>query len=73
MFADDTILLASSDFADVKELENSVSLGVSTPVYERATYNQLPLNCCKTKTIPIDPPRIRKHLSDEDPKLNIQI
>lgn len=39
MFADDTILLASSDFADVKELENSVSLGVSTPVYERATYN----------------------------------
>lgn len=33
MFADDTILLASSDFANVRELENTLSLGVST-VYE---------------------------------------
>ena len=51
MFADDTTLLASSD--NVQDLENILSCEVAS-VVEWATYNKLPLNCFKTKTILVD-------------------
>ena len=53
IFANDTTLLAASDFANVEDLENTLSLEVSN-VDEWATNNKLPLNCSKTTTILID-------------------
>ena len=50
IFANDTTLLAASDFANVEDLENTLSLEVSN-VDEWATNNKLPLNCSKTMTI----------------------
>ena len=50
IFANDTTLLAASDFANVEDLENTLSLEVSN-VGEWATNNKLPLNCSKTTTI----------------------
>ena len=53
IFANDTTLLAASDFANIEDLENTLSLEVSN-VDEWATNNKLPLNCSKTTTILID-------------------
>ena len=53
IFANDTTLLAASDFANVEDLENTLSLEVSN-VDEWATNNKLPVNCSKTTTILID-------------------
>ena len=50
IFANDTTLLAASDFANVEDLENTLSLEVSN-VDKWATNNKLPLNCSKTTTI----------------------
>ena len=72
MFADDTTLLASSDCANVEELKNTLSSEVSN-VNEWATNNKLPLNCSKTKTMLIDGPRLRKRLSNEGRKLEIEL
>lgn len=47
IFADDTTLMATSNYGNLKELENALSFGIFA-VYEWATYNQLPLNCYKT-------------------------
>ena len=63
MFADDTTLLATSDYRNVEELKNTLSREVS----------KLQLNCSKTKTILIDGPRLRKRLSNEDRKLEIEL
>ena len=72
MFADDTTLLASSDYLNIEELKNTLSREVSN-VDEWATNNKLPLNCSKTKTILINGPRLRKRLSYEDRKLEIEL
>ena len=72
MFADDTTLLASSDYLNIEELKNTLSREVSN-VDEWATNNKLPLNCSKTKTILINGPRLRKRLSNEDRKLEIEL
>ena len=72
MFADDTILLASSDYLNVEELKNTLSREVSN-VNEWATNNKLPLNCPKTKTILINGPRLGKRLSNEDCELEIEL
>ena len=47
IFADDTTLLAPSDFAHVEDLVNTLSWEVLN-VDELATINKLPLNCSKT-------------------------
>ena len=47
IFADDTTLLAPSDFPDVEDLVNTLSWEVLN-VDELATINKLPLNCSKT-------------------------
>ena len=70
MFADDTTLLASSDYINVEELKNTLSREVSN-VDEWATNNKLQLNYSETKTVLIDGPRPRKRLSNEDRKLFI--
>ena len=70
MFADDTTLLASSDYINVEELKNTLSREVSN-VDEWATNNKLQLNYSETKTVLIDGPRLRKRLSNEDRKLFI--
>ena len=72
MFADETTLLASSDHLNVQELKNTLSREVSN-VNEWETNNKLPLNCFKTKKILIDGPRLRKRLSNEDRKLEIEL
>ena len=69
MFADDTILLASSDYLNVEELKNTLSREVSN-VNEWVTNNKLPLNCSKTKTILIDGPRLRKMFRKLEIELN---
>ena len=73
MFADDTTLLASSDYLNIEELKNRLSHALSLNVDEWATNNKLPLNCSKTKTILINGPRLRKRLSNEDRKLEIEL
>ena len=70
MFADDTTLLASSDYINVEELKNTLSREVSN-VDEWATNNKLQLNYSETKTVLIDGLRLRKRLSNEDRKLFI--
>ena len=72
MFADETTLLASSDHLNVQELKNTLSREVSN-VNEWETNNKLPLNCFKTNKILIDGPRLRKRLSNEDRKLEIEL
>ena len=72
MFADDTTLLASSDYLNIEVLKNTLSREVSN-VDEWATNNKLPLNCSKTKTILINGPRLRKRLSNEVRKLEIEL
>ena len=69
MFADDTILLASSDYLNVEELKNTLSREVSN-VSEWAINIKLPLNCSKTKTILIDGPRLRKMFRKLEIELN---
>jgi len=72
MFADDTTLPTSSDCANVEELKNTLSSEVSN-VNEWATNNKLPLNCSKTKTMLIDGLCLRKRLSNEGRKLEIEL
>ena len=66
LFTDDTTLLASSD--NVRDLETILSCEVAY-VDEWATYNKLPLNCFKTKTILVDGQRLGKRLSNENENL----
>ena len=72
IFADNITLPTASDFANVEDLENTLSREVSN-VDEWATNNKLPLNCSKTKTIPIDGQRLGKRFNKEDRKLEIQL
>ena len=72
IFADDTTLLAISDFANVEDLENTPSREVSN-VDEWATNSKLPLNCFKTKTILVDGKRLGKRLNNGGHKLEKQL
>ena len=76
MFADDTTLLASSDYLNIEELKNTLSRKVAN-VDEWATNNKLPLNCSKMKTILINGPRLRNEVSNEvsneDRKIEIEL
>ena len=72
LFADDTILLAATDYNDINELNEKLSLEVSN-VQNWANTIELPLNTTKTKTIPISGKRLKAKLTSENQTLNIKL
>ena len=73
LFADDTTLLAATDYNDINELNEKLSLEVSN-VQNWATTNKLLLNTTnKTKTILISGKRLKAKLTPENQTLNIKL
>ena len=72
LFADDTTLLAATDYNDINELNEKLSLEVSN-VQNWAITNKLPLNTTKTKTILISGKRLKAKLTPENQTLNIKL
>ena len=72
LFADDTTLLAATDYNDINELNEKLSLEVSN-VQNWAITNKLPLNTTKTKTIRISRKRLKAKLTPENQTLNIKL
>ncbi|CAB4027448.1 Hypothetical predicted protein, partial [Paramuricea clavata] len=72
LFADDTTLLAATDYNDINELNEKLSLEVSN-VQNWAITNKLPLNTTKTKTILISGKRLKAKLTPENQTLDIKL
>ena len=72
LFANDTNLLAASDYDDINELNEKLSLEVSN-VQNWAITNKLPLNTTKTKTILISGKRLKAKITPENRTLNIKL
>ena len=72
LFADDTTLLAATDYNDINELNEKLSLEVSN-VQNWAITNKLPLNTTKTKTILISGKRLKAKLTPKNQTLNIKL
>jgi hypothetical protein len=72
LFADDTTLLAATNYNDINELNEKLSLDVSN-VENWAITNKLPLNTTKTKTILISGKRLKAKLTPENQTLDIKL
>ena len=72
LFADDTTLLAATDYNDINELNEKLSLEVSS-VQNWAITNKPQLNTTKTKTILISGKRLKAKLTPENQTLNIKL
>ena len=68
LFAIDTTLLAATDYIDINELNEKLSLEVSNVQNWAITY-KLPLNTTKTKTILISGKRLKAKLTPENQTL----